>query len=165
MSKKKGNKQQQQQQDDEDIQALASELLPLVKSAVEEGAAKELMVHLKGIDGVFQLTVIPSSGNEKGKGTWHAIIKGDKVPPQIVEGPTEKKPTVWITLDEATLLKLATGKSNPVALFVGGKLKISGNIMLAQRLEAAFKRAKGYEKSRPFVMQFVELHPSLKSKL
>ncbi len=52
------------------------------------------------------------------------------------------KPDVTLTLSDATLVGLAAGKIQPVKAFMGGQLKLAGNMMLAQKLEGLFSQHK-----------------------
>src|SRR5262249_49756656 len=44
-----------------------------------------------------------------------------------------------LELSEADFLDLTQGKADPMKLFTTGKLKISGNVMASQKLQALFK--------------------------
>jgi putative sterol carrier protein len=46
---------------------------------------------------------------------------------------------VVIGLEPGTLNELLSGSLNPMAAYTGGKLKIKGNLMLAQKLASLFK--------------------------
>jgi putative sterol carrier protein len=61
-----------------------------------------------------------------GKGTANAVSAG------AAEGD------VVIGLDESTLGDLLARKLNPMAAYTSGKLKIKGNLMLAQKLASLF---------------------------
>ena len=145
--------------DGSDIGAMASVLMPLFKEAV---AQEENIKHLKGLKGTCELVLL-----QKGKkvGTWHIVLKGDKEAPIVAEGKAAGKPTLTLTIEDEVLLKLAVGKINPMTSFMSGKIKLSGNIMMAQKMEQTFRSAGGYEKSRPFVMEFINSNQYLKSKL
>ncbi|CAF1645646.1 unnamed protein product [Rotaria magnacalcarata] len=52
------------------------------------------------------------------------------------EGTTAQ---VTITVDDNDFVELALGKANASALFAKGKLKVKGNVMLAQKLSTLFK--------------------------
>ena len=45
-----------------------------------------------------------------------------------------EKPGVTITMKDEDFVALASGNLDPMQAFMGGKLKISGNMMLAQKL-------------------------------
>ena len=50
----------------------------------------------------------------------------------VVEGVT-------LTLEDEDMVGLVTGKLNPQKAFMGGKLKLKGNIMLTQKLQGLLK--------------------------
>ena len=46
---------------------------------------------------------------------------------------------VTMTLDSGDFIKMFTGKMKPAAVFMAGKLKIKGDIMMATKLEKLMK--------------------------
>jgi len=89
---------------------------------------------------------------------------GDK-PPEIREGKPKEKATLTTTISDELMLKLAVGKANPVKSFMSGKIKISGNLMMAQKLEALFRANNGYERTRALAMDLAKDNAYLRSKL
>jgi 3-hydroxyacyl-CoA dehydrogenase/3a,7a,12a-trihydroxy-5b-cholest-24-enoyl-CoA hydratase len=61
--------------------------------------------------------------------SWVIDLKQGKV----YEG-TDPKADTTLEIADADYLAMASGKANPMALFSGGKLKISGNVMASQKL-------------------------------
>lgn len=59
--------------------------------------------------------------------------------PIKVETASKKKPDITIKMDDDTFVKLSEGKLDGMKAFLEGKLKISGNVMLAMKLELLFK--------------------------
>lgn len=58
----------------------------------------------------------------------------------VHEGPPKDcKPNTTLTVSDDDFLEMATGKLNPQAAFMKGKLKVTGNIMLAQKLGPLLK--------------------------
>ena len=49
---------------------------------------------------------------------------------------------VTITIADADMVAMAEGKLDGMQAFMGGKLKIKGNMMLAQKLQAILEAAK-----------------------
>lgn len=62
-------------------------------------------------------------------------------PGKVYAGPPDSgiKPNVTLTLEDEDMVALGTGKLNPQKAFMSGKLKVSGNVMLTQKLEPLFK--------------------------
>lgn len=59
--------------------------------------------------------------------------------PAVFEGSPKGKPEVTMTVSDEDLLAIASGSLNPQTAFMKGKLKIAGNIMLAQKLGPLLK--------------------------
>jgi putative sterol carrier protein len=55
-----------------------------------------------------------------------------------VEREADRDPDLTLALDRITLLDLATGGANGPQLFMTGRVRITGDLMLAQRLTALF---------------------------
>jgi putative sterol carrier protein len=53
---------------------------------------------------------------------------------------------VTLSLSDEDFQQLVTGKANAQRLFMGGKLKIKGNIMKATKMEPILKKAQGKAK-------------------
>lgn len=53
---------------------------------------------------------------------------------------------VTLSLSDEDFTQLVTGKANAQRLFMGGKLKIKGNIMKATKMEPILKKAQGKAK-------------------
>ncbi|PLB41044.1 SCP2 sterol-binding domain-containing protein [Aspergillus candidus] len=60
--------------------------------------------------------------------------------------PAGKKADVTLSLSDADFASLVAGKANAQRLFMGGKLKIKGNIMKATKMEPVLKKAQGKAK-------------------
>lgn len=58
---------------------------------------------------------------------------------KVYEGTPEGKPSTTLTVSDEDFMLLAQGKLQPQAAFMKGKLKITGNIMLAQKLAPLLK--------------------------
>ncbi|HHS97013.1 MAG TPA: SCP2 sterol-binding domain-containing protein [Chloroflexi bacterium] len=82
---------------------------------------------LKGFSGVVLFDL---SGEEGGK--WTVTFSADGV--KVEEGETAS-PDLTLSMDAQDLLALSNGKLNPVAAFMQGKLKVSGDMSMAMRLQ------------------------------
>jgi len=85
----------------------------------------------KGVDAVFQLDITGEGG-----GNWAAVIKDGTC--RIQEG-SHADPTVRLTMSADTWLAMVNREVNGMHAFMSGRLKVSGDIMLAQRLEQLFR--------------------------
>jgi 3-hydroxyacyl-CoA dehydrogenase/3a,7a,12a-trihydroxy-5b-cholest-24-enoyl-CoA hydratase len=89
---------------------------------------KEDQSLLKKINGVYRFNI---TGNGTTK-TWTVDVKN--APGGAVEGE-QGKADCTITVSDEDYVNLITGKANGQQLFMGGKLKISGNMAMAMKLE------------------------------
>ena len=83
-----------------------------------------------GVDAVFQFHI---TGQEAGD--WHIVVKDQAC--QVSEG-VHDKPSVSLTLADTDWLAICNGQLDGMAAFMSGKLKASGNIMLAQQIRTLF---------------------------
>ncbi|OJJ82751.1 SCP2 sterol-binding domain-containing protein [Aspergillus glaucus CBS 516.65] len=84
--------------------------------------------------------------NAEGKEeAWHLDLKEKGV---VAKGsaPAGGKADVTLNLSDKDFQDLVTGKANAQRLFMGGKLKIRGNIMKATKMEPVLKKAQGKAK-------------------
>ena len=86
-----------------------------------------------GLDAVFQFDI---SGDEPGQ--WYLEVKDQKC--QIMEG-SHASPNVTFSMASNDFVDMMTGKLSGQAAFFSGKLRVSGDLMMAQRLENLFTRA------------------------
>ncbi|KAF9886865.1 hypothetical protein FE257_010988 [Aspergillus nanangensis] len=84
--------------------------------------------------------------NEQGQEeSWYLDLKNKG---EVGKGaaPAGGKADVTLTLSDADFASLVSGKANAQRLFMGGKLKIKGNIMKATKMEPVLKKAQGKAK-------------------
>jgi putative sterol carrier protein len=84
----------------------------------------------KGLGAVYQFVITGENGGE-----WYLDATGD--PPVIGKGMHEK-PGATFTAAEQDFVDMATGKLASQMAFMMGKLKVSGDMMLAMRLQKIF---------------------------
>ena len=85
----------------------------------------------QGLDTIFQLDITGEGG-----GNWNVVIKDGAC--QINEG-SHDSPNVTLTMSSETWLAIVNKQSNGMQAFVSGTLKVSGDIMLAQRIGKLFQ--------------------------
>jgi putative sterol carrier protein len=85
----------------------------------------------QGMNAVFQLDITGQGG-----GKWHVVVRDGAC--QVNEGSHEA-PNVTLTMSSETWLSIVNKESNGMQAFVSGTLKVSGDIMLAQRIEKLFQ--------------------------
>ncbi|MFO7783679.1 MAG: SCP2 sterol-binding domain-containing protein [Thermodesulfobacteriota bacterium] len=84
----------------------------------------------KGLDAVFQFNIEGEDG-----GTWNVTVQEDSC---SVEQGTHDSPRVTITMSAEDWLALVNRRLNAVQAFMTGKLKVKGDLMLAQRIYDLF---------------------------
>ena len=84
----------------------------------------------QGLDAVFQFEITGEGG-----GSWSVAIKEGGC--EITEG-THDAPTTTLTMAGETWLAMVNGELNGMQAFMSGKLKVSGDIMLANRIPDLF---------------------------
>ena len=84
----------------------------------------------QGLDAVFQFDITGSEG-----GSWNVIVKDGSC--QVQEG-TQSNPTVTLSMSAEDWVSMVNKELNPMEAFMSGKLKVSGDIMLAQRIPELF---------------------------
>lgn len=84
----------------------------------------------QGVDAVFQFEITGKSG-----GSWNVIVREGTC--QVSEG-SHDEPSVTLTLSDENWLAMINRELNGVKAFMTGKLKVSGDIMLAQRIYDIF---------------------------
>lgn len=85
---------------------------------------------VKRIGGVFAFKV--KDGPDGQEATWYVDVKNGS---GCVHNDTAKKADCTISMSDTDLLALMTGKMNPQTAFFQGKLKITGNMGLAMKLQ------------------------------
>ena len=98
---------------------------------VFEGMPKRFNANAaKGMNAVFQFDITGDGG-----GNWNVAVKEGTC--QVQEGKAGG-PTVTLTMSGETWLGMVNKQVNGMMAFMTGKLKLSGDIMLAQRISDLF---------------------------
>lgn len=99
----------------------------------------------------FEERFVPAKAEGVTADVLFLIKDGDQENPYTVsiadgkcstKAETVSEPKTTLTTDVVSFVKLITGKEEGVALFMGGKLRISGDLMFAQRIMTFFDRPK-----------------------
>ncbi|XP_066863596.1 sterol carrier protein 2 isoform X4 [Kogia breviceps] len=102
----------------------------LVFKEIEKKLEEEGEQFVKKIGGIFAFKVKDGPGGKEA--TWVVDVKNGK---GSVLPNSDKKADCTITMADSDLLALMTGKMNPQSAFFQGKLKITGNMGMAMKLQ------------------------------
>eukprot|EP00164_Ancoracysta_twista_P001276 GFYU01001674.1.p2 GENE.GFYU01001674.1~~GFYU01001674.1.p2 ORF type:complete len:164 (-),score=76.46 GFYU01001674.1:140-559(-) len=102
---------------------------------ISEGVKKDPAL-AKSVKAVFQFNVSPG-------GAWAVDLKNGAGSVTTGQAP---KADCTIDITDDNFVALAEGKLNPQSAFMQGKIKIKGNMMLAQKLDKLLKTAKTQSK-------------------
>ena len=108
--------------------------MPKVTSAAEAFAAMPqvfLPENAAGINAVLQFNL---SGD--GGGDWNVTVADKQV--KVIEG-VAASPTMTLAMAASDYLAMVNGETNPMALFMQGKVKLTGDIQLALKMQSMFK--------------------------
>ncbi|XP_008826641.1 non-specific lipid-transfer protein isoform X1 [Nannospalax galili] len=103
----------------------------LVFKEIEKKLEEEGEQFVKKIGGIFAFKVKDGPGGKEA--TWVVDVKNGR---GSVLPNSDKKADCTITMADSDLLALMTGKMNPQSAFFQGKLKITGNMGLAMKLQS-----------------------------
>ncbi|XP_057365697.1 peroxisomal multifunctional enzyme type 2-like [Daphnia carinata] len=130
-----------------DLKSVASAPAPAAPTAASTGLMSEaVFAEMKRrldaqpevgakINAVYQWIIL---SNKKPAGSWVVDLKAK--PGNIYQGkPKGNKADCSLTLEDADMVALVTGKLNAQKAYMQGKLKIKGNIMLTQKLQGLLK--------------------------
>jgi putative sterol carrier protein len=88
----------------------------------------------KGVKAVFQFELAGDGG-----GTYHVTVDDGVM--AVAEGAVPA-PSATLKMTAENYVKMANGQLNGAMAFMSGKLKVTGNVMLAQKMQAIFPQGK-----------------------
>ncbi len=88
----------------------------------------------KGVRAIFQFELAGDGG-----GTYHVTVDDGAM--TVAEGPTPS-PSATLKMSAENYVKMANGELNGAMAFMKGQLKVTGNVMLAQKMQAIFPQGK-----------------------
>jgi putative sterol carrier protein len=99
-------------------------------------SVQEILAGMTSLDpaktqGVNSVMLFDLSG--EGGGKWTLTLKDDEG--VKLEAGETASPNVTFTMDAQDFLAIANGELNPVSAFMQGKVKVSGDMALAMRLQ------------------------------
>ncbi|KAF3901694.1 hypothetical protein ABW20_dc0102029 [Dactylellina cionopaga] len=114
----------------------ASIAFDLIAEALKDDAEKKDAIKKGGV--IFCFT-LKNAANETD--SWFIDLKTTG---QVGKGeaPAGAKPDITLSLSEQNFGKLVEGKANAQRLFMGGALKVKGDMMKAARAEVVLKKAQ-----------------------
>ncbi|PHH64125.1 hypothetical protein CDD81_5000 [Ophiocordyceps australis] len=96
---------------------------------------------MKQGNAIFAFTLKNAAGETD---SWHIDLKNTG---KVAKG-TGDKPNVTLSLSDEDFGKLVLGELNAQRMFMGGKLKIKGDIMKATKLDPIMKKARSQGKAK-----------------
>jgi putative sterol carrier protein len=88
----------------------------------------------KGVKATFQFEI---SGD--GGGTYHVIVDDGTM--TVNEG-AHASPSTTLKMEAGNYVKMVNGELNGAMAYMKGQLKVTGNVLLAQKMQAIFPQGK-----------------------
>jgi putative sterol carrier protein len=76
-------------------------------------------------------------GDADGAETWYLVFAGGRA--RTTTRPPEENPRTTLTATPLDFLRLAAGTEPPMAMFQGGRIRISGDLFFAAQLQSMFE--------------------------
>jgi putative sterol carrier protein len=86
----------------------------------------------KSIEAVFQFEL---AGEGDNGGTYHVTVNHGEM---SVDKSAHEKPTATIKMTGDDYVKMVNGQLNGAMAFMKGQMKVTGNVLLAQKMQAIF---------------------------
>ncbi|KAJ3149256.1 hypothetical protein HDU89_003974 [Geranomyces variabilis] len=110
----------------------------------------------RNLQGLFIVTVMQRGAK---RDEWYLLFKGLNQTPTISQArpslpaPTKDQPlpVVLIEIEDADILNFITGGLPPLKAYASQRVRIVGDLLLAQQLEDVFAKAGGPEKALAFL--------------
>ncbi|SAM08605.1 hypothetical protein [Absidia glauca] len=144
---------------------LANYILPVIDAQMND--SQEMWPDVKGL---FIFTV---TKQKKPATVWYCVLQGKDVRPVITNKEDVAKAavkskirTVRIQVEDADALNLVTGGVTGIKAFMTGKVKVKGDLLLAQRLEEAVEKMGARELAIAFIKENQAMvNSAIKAKL
>jgi putative sterol carrier protein len=106
-----------------------------VKQYIETLPQRFVASAAKGVKAIYQFELSGEGGT-----TYHVVIDDGTF--QVVEG-ANASPSATIKMSAEDYVKMVNGKLSGTMAFMKGQMKVSGNVLLAQKLQSILPPAKG----------------------
>jgi putative sterol carrier protein len=94
---------------------------------------------IEDVDAVVHFVITEAPGG--GEDVYEVVIKDGKL--DVSDEPKADEPRVKISAAPVPFLKLVTGQESGPAMFMTGKLKLSGDMLFASRMTSFFRIPSG----------------------
>ncbi|KAI8591188.1 hypothetical protein HDU88_004141 [Geranomyces variabilis] len=115
----------------------SSKIFETLKLGVETGSEEERKARVQKVKAVFQFDITNSAGKTS---SWYIDLKNP--PGAVGAGPAPGKADATVIISDADFVTLASGKANAQKMFMAGKIKVKGQMMLAMKLDGVLQDAK-----------------------
>lgn len=88
----------------------------------------------KGVNAVFQFELAGDGG-----GTYHVTVSDGTMNVSVGPAPA---PSTTLKMSADNYVKMVNGDINGAMAYMKGQLKVSGNVLLAQKMQAIFPQGK-----------------------
>ncbi|KAI8342208.1 hypothetical protein EDC96DRAFT_522518 [Choanephora cucurbitarum] len=150
-----------------DYKLIADLMLPEIERQLAEDDS--LWPNVKGL---FVITV---TKKKKPAATWYLLLQGNEVQPVVTQDLQKARSSlkgkikmVEIQVEDHDLLNFITGGLTGVKAYMVGRIKVQGDLVLAQKLEEVFEKAGGRDRALEFMKNnehLVNVSNKKKSKL
>ncbi|KAI8092957.1 uncharacterized protein BX664DRAFT_328588 [Halteromyces radiatus] len=114
------------------------------------------------VKGFFILSV---TKKRKPSTTWYILFQGNEIQPIITKNEAKvrdalnkkKVKVVKIRVEDHDVLNFITGGLTAIKAYVNRRIKVKGDLALAQRLVTLFEKAGGHERALDFIRQNEQL--------
>lgn len=114
-----------------------------IRAGISGMSEAERNTTIKRVNAVFQFVVKNGAGKEQ---SWTLDLK--QQPGGVSVGEPKQKADIVIQVGDDDMVQLGSGKLTGQKAFMGGKLKVKGNVMLATKLDGVLKQAQKAPKSK-----------------
>ncbi|KAJ3012688.1 hypothetical protein HKX48_006154 [Thoreauomyces humboldtii] len=115
----------------------SSQVLDALKASIESGSEEERAARVKKVKAVFQFDITNPAGQSA---SWYIDLKNGFG--AVATGAAPGKADATVIVSDPDFVTLASGNANSQKMFMAGKIKIKGQMMLAMKLDDVLQDAK-----------------------